>query len=95
MELEILLEQMGLLAIITFIVVEGAKYVFPKWGNTGIRFFAIGVALAFALVKFGLVYLPVEYGKFIIELIALTTGFYHIVWKWIIGGLKTKISKLL
>ena len=95
MELEIILQQMGLLTVISFLIIEGAKYIFPKWGSTGIRLFAIGVALLFALVKFGLVYLPIEYGTFIIELVALTIGFYHIVWKWIVGGLKEKISELL
>lgn len=94
MELEALLQQMGLLTIVTFLIIEGAKYVFPKWGKTGIRLFAILVAFLFALVKFGWVYLPAEYGKFIVELVALTTGFYHIIWKWIVGGLKDKLAKL-
>ena len=92
MELEALLQSMGLLTVVTFLLTEGAKHFFPKWGENGKRLFVILVAFLFAIAKFGWAWLPVEYTTFIAELVALTTGFYVLIWKWI-GGKVTKLIK--
>jgi len=93
MDLELLLENAGLITLVTFILTQGAKYFFPKWGDNGKRLFVILVAFIFALLKFGWIWLPVEYATFITQIVGLTTGFYVIVWKWIGGGIQTKITK--
>lgn len=92
MALELLLESAGLLTLVTFLLTQGAKYFFPKWGDNGKRLFVILVAFLFAVLKFGWAWLPAEYAQFIAQLVATTTGFYVIVWKWIGSSIQKKIS---